>query len=56
VGAFGEREPPLTREKLATISVDRAYRIERMRALLGTEPQIGYDEGLALTAESLGLA
>jgi nucleoside-diphosphate-sugar epimerase len=56
VGLFGGREPPLTREKLATISVDRAYRIDRMRDLLGTEPRIGYDEGLALTATSLGLA
>ena len=55
-GAFGGKEPPLTREKLATISVDRAYRIDRMRALLGAEPRIGYDEGLALTARSLGLA
>jgi nucleoside-diphosphate-sugar epimerase len=55
-GAFRGREPPLTREKLATISVDRAYRIDRMRELLGTEPAIGYDEGLALTARSLGLA
>jgi len=56
VGAFRGREPPLTREKLATISVDRAYRIDRMRDLLGTEPTIGYDEGLALTAQGLGLA
>jgi len=55
-GAFRGREPPLTREKLATISVDRAYRIDRMRELLRTEPAVGYDEGLALTARSLGLA
>jgi hypothetical protein len=50
VGFFSGREPPLTREKLATISVDRAYRIDKMRALLGTEPQVGYDDGLARTA------
>jgi nucleoside-diphosphate-sugar epimerase len=56
VGAFSGREPPLTREKLATISVDRAYRIEKMRALLGTEPEVGYDDGLARTARAMGLA
>jgi nucleoside-diphosphate-sugar epimerase len=56
LGVLGGREPPVTREKLATISVDRAYRIDRMRDLLGTEPRIGYDEGLLLTARSLGLA
>ncbi len=52
VGFFSGREPPLTREKLATISVDRAYRIDKMRALLGTEPQVGYDDGLARTARA----
>jgi nucleoside-diphosphate-sugar epimerase len=56
LGAFSGAEPPLTREKLATISVDRAYRIDTMRALLGTEPRIGYEEGLAHTARALGLA
>jgi nucleoside-diphosphate-sugar epimerase len=55
-GAFSGREPPLTREKLATISVDRAYRIDRMRALLGSEPEVGYDDGLARTARTMGLA
>jgi 2-alkyl-3-oxoalkanoate reductase len=53
---FFSGEPPLTREKLATVTVDRAYRIERMRALLGTEPQVGYEEGLRRTAQALGLA
>lgn len=55
-GLFGGREPPLTREKLATISVDRAYRIDTMRRLLGTEPCIGYDDGLARTARAMNLA
>jgi nucleoside-diphosphate-sugar epimerase len=54
-GAFSG-EPWLTREKLATISVDRAYRIDRMRALLGREPRVGYEEGVARTARALGLA
>jgi nucleoside-diphosphate-sugar epimerase len=56
LGLFSGREPPLTREKLATISVDRAYRIDKMRALLGTEPQVGYDDGLARTARAMNLA
>ncbi|HEY2509239.1 MAG TPA: NAD-dependent epimerase/dehydratase family protein [Polyangiaceae bacterium] len=54
-GLFRGKEPPLTREKLATISVDRAYRIDHLRDLLGTEPRVGYDEGLALTARAMGL-
>jgi nucleoside-diphosphate-sugar epimerase len=41
---------------LATISVDRAYRIDKMRALLGTEPQVGYEDGLARTARAMNLA
>jgi len=49
-------EPPLTREKLATVSVDRAYRIDRMRELLGDEPRVGYEEGFRRTASALGLA
>ena len=49
------REPPLTREKLATVSVDRAYRIDRMRKLLGDEPRVGYEEGFRRTAHALGL-
>jgi 2-alkyl-3-oxoalkanoate reductase len=52
IGVFSGREPPLTREKLATISVDRAYRIDKMRALLGAEPEVGYDAGLARTARA----
>jgi nucleoside-diphosphate-sugar epimerase len=55
-GVFSGREPPLTREKLATISVDRAYRIDKMRALLGSEPEVGYDDGLARTARAMGFA
>jgi nucleoside-diphosphate-sugar epimerase len=56
IGFFSGREPPLTREKLATISVDRAYRIDKMRALLGAEPEVGYEDGLARTARAMGLA
>jgi nucleoside-diphosphate-sugar epimerase len=56
LGMFSGREPPLTREKLATISVDRAYRIDKMRSLLGAEPAVGYDEGLARTARAMELA
>ena len=55
VGLFRGGEPPMTREKLATVSVDRAYRIDRMRALLGDEPRVGYAEGLGRTAEALSL-
>jgi nucleoside-diphosphate-sugar epimerase len=47
-------EPPLTREKLATVSVDRAYKIDRMRGLLGDEPRVGYGEGFRRTAQALG--
>jgi nucleoside-diphosphate-sugar epimerase len=56
MGVFAGREPPLTREKLATISVDRAYKIATMRHLLGTEPHVGYAEGLARTARAMNLA
>ncbi|MGH7297306.1 MAG: NAD-dependent epimerase/dehydratase family protein, partial [Polyangiaceae bacterium] len=49
-------EPPLTREKLATISVDRAYRIDKMRRLLGSEPETSLEDGLRRTAEALGIA
>jgi nucleoside-diphosphate-sugar epimerase len=55
-GALGGREPPLTREKLATITVDRAYDVSTMRRLLGTEPRIGYEEGIARTARAMHLA
>jgi nucleoside-diphosphate-sugar epimerase len=55
VGVFRGKEPPLTRDKLAMISVDRAYSIDKMRALLGTEPLVGYDEGLARTARAMNL-
>jgi nucleoside-diphosphate-sugar epimerase len=56
MGVFAGREPPLTRDKLATISVDRAYKIATMRHLLGTEPHVGYVEGLARTARAMNLA
>jgi nucleoside-diphosphate-sugar epimerase len=52
----GSAEPPLTREKLRTISVDRAYSIDKMRRLMGTEPGTSLEEGLRRTAAALGLA
>jgi nucleoside-diphosphate-sugar epimerase len=55
LGVLRGREPPLTREKLATISVDRAYDVAAMRRLLGTEPRIGYEEGIARTARAMNL-
>jgi nucleoside-diphosphate-sugar epimerase len=55
LGAFGDGEPPLTREKLATISVDRAYSVEKMRRLLGAEARVGYREGIARTARAMHL-
>ena len=57
---FGVRfpggEPPVTREKLQTVTVDRAYNIERMRGLLGWEPPTPYEEGLRRTAAALAEA
>ena len=53
---FGGGEPPVTREKLQTVTVDRAYRIDRMRALLGWEPPTSYEEGLRRTQAALGTA
>jgi nucleoside-diphosphate-sugar epimerase len=54
---FGVRfpggEPPVTREKLQTVTVDRAYRIDRMRSLLDWEPPTSYEEGLRRTADAL---
>lgn len=48
-------EPLVTHEKLATVTVDRAYDISRMREVLGWEPQTGYREGLTATAAAMGL-
>ena len=56
LGVFRGGEPPVTREKLATISVDRAYRVDAMRRLLGTEPHIGYETGIARTARAMHFA
>lgn len=53
---FGGGEPPVTREKLQTVTVDRAYRIDRLRALLGWEPPTSYEEGLRRTATALAAA
>jgi nucleoside-diphosphate-sugar epimerase len=53
---FSDGEPPVTREKLQTVTVDRAYRIDRMRNLLGWEPPTSYEAGLYRTAEALGQA
>jgi len=50
---FGAGEPPVTREKLQTVTVDRAYRIDRMRSLLGWEPPTSYEDGLRKTAAAL---
>jgi len=50
---FGAGEPPVTREKLQTVTVDRAYRIDRMRALLGWEPPTSYEAGLRKTFAAL---
>ncbi len=50
---FPGGEPPVTREKLQTVTVDRAYRIDRMRQLLGWEPPTSYEEGLRKTAQAL---
>lgn len=50
---FPGGEPPVTREKLQTVTVDRAYRIDRMRSLLGWEPPTPYEGGLRLTARAL---
>jgi nucleoside-diphosphate-sugar epimerase len=52
LGVFRGAEPPLTRDKLAMISVDRAYCIDKMRALLDDEPQVGYEDGLARTVRA----
>lgn len=53
---FRGGEPPVTREKLQTVTVDRCYDIRRMRELLRWEPPTGYAEGLRRTAAALGLA
>lgn len=53
---FPGGEPPVTREKLQTVTVDRCYDIRRMRELLRWEPPTGYEEGLRRTAAALGLA
>jgi nucleoside-diphosphate-sugar epimerase len=50
---FPGGEPPVTREKLQTVTVDRAYNIEHMRGLLGWEPPTPYEEGLRRTAAAL---
>ncbi|MGH7439096.1 MAG: NAD-dependent epimerase/dehydratase family protein [Polyangiaceae bacterium] len=51
-GAFRGAEPPLTCEKLSMISVDRAYRIDKMRSLLDDEPEVGYEDGIARTVQA----
>jgi nucleoside-diphosphate-sugar epimerase len=53
---FPGGEPPVTREKLQTVTVDRAYRIDRMRGLLAWEPPTSYQEGLRRTAVALAEA
>lgn len=46
-------EPLVTHEKLATVTVDRAYDISRMRRILGWEPPTGYAEGLRKTLAAM---
>jgi nucleoside-diphosphate-sugar epimerase len=53
---FPGGEPPVTREKLQTVTVDRCYDIRRMREVLLWEPPTGYEDGLRRTATALGLA
>jgi nucleoside-diphosphate-sugar epimerase len=53
---FPGGEPPVTREKLQTVTVDRAYRIDRMQALLGWEPPTSYEDGLRRTSAALAEA
>ncbi len=53
---FSGGEPPVTREKLQTMTVDRAYTIDRMRGLLGWEPPTAYEEGLRRTGAALAEA
>jgi nucleoside-diphosphate-sugar epimerase len=50
---FPGGEPPVTREKLQTVTVDRAYNVAHMRGLLGWEPPTPYEEGLRRTAAAL---
>lgn len=51
---FAGGEPPVTREKLRMVTVDRCYDIRRMREALGWEPSTGYEEGLRRTAATSG--
>jgi len=48
-------EPLVTFEKIAMVTTDRSYCIDRMREVLGWEPLVGYREGLRLTAQASGL-
>jgi nucleoside-diphosphate-sugar epimerase len=50
---FSDGEPPVTREKLQTMTVDRSYTIDRMHGLLGWEPPTSYEEGLRRTGAAL---
>jgi nucleoside-diphosphate-sugar epimerase len=46
-------KPPMTRDTLATISVDRLFDTSKAQRLLGHVPSVGVDEGLARTVEWL---
>ena len=55
LGTVPARAAFVTRHEL-TVTVDRAYRIDRMRGLLGWEPPTSYETGLRLTAAALAEA
>ncbi len=44
-----ERQPLITRDKVATLTVDRGFSHARASQELGYDPQVGYDEGLRYT-------
>lgn len=48
IGVNG-REPFITRDKVATLTVDRGFSHARARRELGYRPQVDYDEGLRRT-------
>lgn len=54
-GAFGRR-PPLTRDAVATLTVDRGFSHERAARELGYRPKIDLGEGLRQTVEWLHAA
>lgn len=51
--AGGVKEPFITRDKVATLTVDRGFSHARASRELGYQPQVGYDEGLRRTLDWL---